>query len=411
MSKDRETEEKTEREEQETAEGSENKKPDSPFKAYHLVPIMILSLASAIEIYLTQQTITGAVRNFIVVAIIAFAVIYSCGRWITPKLAFIMTGLGLLASVQAFIPDFIIPFASFAVLTAIISSNLYLGMFSLMLFSAMPFLVTERSFEYFLFYAVTGLIAAALIYGRRKIGKYADVLTVFILAYILLYTGLVVLKRLTLTPELIIGPVAGLILDVMIMEIAGYSYYNNVVKKEQELYLNVVDPEYPLLIRLKNNNKREYKRAIHTAHFTELFANKFGYDPVLMKGLGFYHRIGVLREDEANLAIRTVALAMDEGFPDDIVQALKEYGEVKAGDKVSAEVSITVIADTVIISLMDEFSKGNKDLDLNKFIDKTILGLFSGKNSLLKKSAIPYNDLEEIRKQLKGERIYYDFLR
>ncbi len=93
------------------------------------------------------------------------------------------------------------------------------------------------------------------------------------------------------------------------------------------------------------------------------------------------------------------------------MQALKEYGEVKAGDKVSAEVSITVIADTVIISLMDEFSKGNKDLDLNKFIDKTILGLFSGKNSLLKKSAIPYNDLEEIRKQLKGERIYYDFLR
>ena len=372
---------------------------------------MILSLASAIEIYLTQQTITGAVRNFIVVAIIAFAVIYSCGRWITPKLALIMTGLGLLASVQAFIPDFIIPLASFAVLIAIISANLYLGMFSLMLFSAMPFLVKERSFEYFLFYAVIGLIATALIYGRRKIGKYADVLTVFILVYILLYTGLIVLKRMTLTPELIIGSVAGLILNVIIMEIAGYSYYNNVVKKEQELYLNVVDPEYPLLIRLKNNNKREYKRAIHTAHFTELFANKFGYDPVLMKGLGFYHRIGVLREDEANLAIRTVALAMDEGFPDDIVAALKAYGEVKAGERVSAEVSITVIVDTVIISLMDEFSKGNKDLDMNKFIDKTILGLFSGKNSLLKKSAIPYNDLEEIRKQLKGERIYYDFLR
>ena len=411
MSKDRETEEKTEREEPEITEASESKKPERAFKAYHLVPVMVLSLISAIEIYLTQQTITGAVRNFIIIGIIAFAVVYSCARWITPRLALIMTGLGLLASVQAFIPDFIIPLASFAVLIAIISANLYLGMFSLMLFSAMPFLVKERSFEYFLFYAVIGLIATALIYGRRKIGKYADVLTVFILVYILLYTGLIVLKRMTLTPELIIGSVAGLILNVIIMEIAGYSYYNNVVKKEQELYLNVVDPEYPLLIRLKNNNKREYKRAIHTAHFTELFANKFGYDPVLMKGLGFYHRIGVLREDEANLAIRTVALAMDEGFPDDIVAALKAYGEVKAGERVSAEVSITVIVDTVIISLMDEFSKGNKDLDMNKFIDKTILGLFSGKNSLLKKSAIPYNDLEEIRKQLKGERIYYDFLR
>ncbi|MBQ9606763.1 MAG: hypothetical protein IJV16_06260, partial [Lachnospiraceae bacterium] len=308
--------------------------------------------------------------------------------------------------------DFVIPVASFGVILALISEMPYLGVSCLVLFSAIPYLSSERSFEYFLFLTVTGMIGIALIYGKKKTGKYAEALIIFTLVYILLYTGLIVMKRMSINPELIIVPAAGLIMNVVIMEIAGYSYYTNIVKREEELYLSVVDPEHPLLIKLRNNNKREYKRAIHTAHFTELFADKFGYDRVLMKGLGFYHRIGVLREDDdAPLNARTIALAEEEGFPDDIVAALKEYGEAKPGQKISAEISITIIVDTVIKSLMDEFSSDNKKPDLNKFIDKEILALFSGKDSLLKKSAIPYNDLEEIRKHLKGERIYYDFLR
>ena len=60
---------------------------------------------------------------------------------------------------------------------------------------------------------------------------------------------------------------------------------------------------------------------------------------------------------------------------------------------------------------MNEYAKGNDNIDLNKFIDRTILGLFSGRNAMLKQSAIPYSDLEEIRRHLKGEGIYYGFLR
>ena len=90
---------------------------------------------------------------------------------------------------------------------------------------------------------------------------------------------------------------------------------------------------------------------------------------------------------------------------------LKEYGDAVSGERISAEVSITIIVDTVIDRLMEEYSKGFVDIDLNKFIDRTILSLFSGKDSLLKKSAIPYSDLEDIRKHLKGEKLYYGFLR
>ena len=411
MKSDREPEEITEKEEPETESSEEDKPAEIGFGIDHFIPVFALALVSATEILFFKESVTGAVRNFIVVGVLTFAAMYTCQKYITPRISIIVTVLGLISSLQAFIPDFIIPIAGFAVVIAMLASSPYLGISCLMLFSAIPFLVTERSFEYFLFHAATGMIATALIYGRRKTGKYNDVLIVFILSYILLYTGLIILKRMGLTPWLIIDPVLMLIMDVVIMEITGYRYYTNVVRKEEELYLDVVDPEYPLLMKLKSMNKREYKRAIHTAHFTELFADKLGYDPVLMKGLGFYHRIGVLLEDDASLPMRTIALVIEQGFPDDIVEALKEYGEAGPDKKVSAEVSITIIADTVIDSLMNEYAKGTEDMDLNKFIDRTILALFSGKAPILKRSAIPYSDLEDIRRHLKGEKLYYGFLR
>ncbi|MCR5773575.1 MAG: hypothetical protein K6G42_00690 [Lachnospiraceae bacterium] len=412
MKENREPEEIKEKEDP----GKENEPEDKEEKkkalrVYLVLPVIVCALVSAAEIYILQQSITGLVRNLIVMGIISFAAVYTCNRWINTRIAVLITGLAVVASLQAFLPDFILPIAAFAVVIAIRSESPFLGLSCLIIFAAMPFMAVERPFEYFLFYTVTGLAAIMLIYSRRKTGKYADANAIFVLVYILLYTGLIIMKRMTITPGLIIAPAVALILNVVIMEIAGYTHYTNVVKPEEDIYLNVVDPEYPLLIRLKNNNKREFKRAIHTAHYTELYAHRFGYDPVLMKGLGFYHRIGVLREDSASLAERTVGIVTEEGFPEDIVKALKEYGEAIPGEKISAEVSITIIVDTVIDNLMKEFASDRKDPDLNKFVDKTILKLFSGKDSLLKRSAIPYNDLEEIRKHLKGEKIYYDFLR
>ena len=164
MKSDRETEETKEKEEQKTENADEAEK-EGGIRSYHFFPVLSLSLISAIEILILQQSVSGAVRNFIVVAVIAFAAMLSCGRWVTSRITFYITVLGFAASLQAFIPDFIIPVAAFAVLIAVVASSPYLGISCLMLFSCLPFLVTDRSYEYFLFYTVTGLIGIALIYG------------------------------------------------------------------------------------------------------------------------------------------------------------------------------------------------------------------------------------------------------
>ncbi len=380
------------------------------FKPYFLIMILIPAIVSAMEMFLIQNTITGAVRNLIVIAIIAFIMVYTLKDELGFGGVMLITLCALLSSVQAFIPDFIMPVAAFSVIIAfVVTPNA--GFASIIFFSAMPFMASERSFEYFLFFIATGSIGTALMYIKSKNGRYFEALTVFSLIYLMLYTALIILKRMSLNVDIIVFPILGLILDVVIMEIAGYNYYINVVKRKEDQYTSVIDPEFPLLIRLKNNNREEYKRAIHTAHFTELFADKFGYDKVIMKGLGFYHRIGVLDEEDASLPLRTVKIATEEEFPEELIKFLKEYGEVKAEERTSAEVSICIIADTVITNLMEEYANKNDKPDMNKFVDKTILKMFSGKNSILKRSEIPYDDLEQIRKIFKEEKIYYDFLR
>ena len=377
---------------------------------FRLIPVCVLSAASAVMMYLMRNSVTGAVRDLIITAVIVYIITYIMGSHVDLRLSLILTLLGLGALMQAVVPEFMIAAASFSVVVMFLSTP-FAGALSALLFSFLPFMVTESSFEYFLFMTVTGLLAVSLMYAGSRTGKYVSYLVIFSLVYIILYTGLIVLKRDSVTPELIINPCVGLILDIIIMEIAGYNFYSNVVKKQDDLYAKVVDPEYPLLIKLKSTNKQEYKRAIHTAHFTELFAEKFGYDRAIMKGLGFYHRIGVLDKGEGSLELRTMKIAEEEEFPQGLLEMLQQYGEVKAGERISAEVSITVIIDTVITDLMKEFEKGGEGPDLGKFIDRSILKLFSGKDSLLKRSAIPYGELEDIRKHLKGERIYYDFLR
>ncbi|MBQ9606525.1 MAG: hypothetical protein IJV16_05045, partial [Lachnospiraceae bacterium] len=109
MKLDRAPEEKKEKAEPETAE-SENKdtrqydeeKPGT--RAYLVLPVVLLSVISAAEIFFLEQSVTGAVRNLIVVAVIAFAAVYACSGWITSRTALIITALGIIASLQAVLP-------------------------------------------------------------------------------------------------------------------------------------------------------------------------------------------------------------------------------------------------------------------------------------------------------------------
>ncbi|MBQ7463248.1 MAG: hypothetical protein IJS86_00135 [Lachnospiraceae bacterium] len=55
--------------------------------------------------------------------------------------------------------------------------------------------------------------------------------------------------------------------------------------------------------------------------------------------------------------------------------------------------------------------KGEEDIDYEKLIDRVINSLIGSRNGRLQKSGLKIQHLYRIRKYLKEEKLYYDFLR
>lgn len=316
----------------------------------------------------------------------------------------------LIMALSALLPEFIVPAAAFAFICAVFS-NAYSGIFCSLIFCSMPLLVNGKSFEYFLFSFATCLAVILLILiGKDIREKTVSSVIIFSFAYITLYTALIVLKRTDIVPSVIINPAAGLILDDVIICLTVYGVRKNIILANEEKYDRIVDPEHPLLTELKEKNKNEYKRAIHTAYICDRLADKLGFNRALMKGAGFYHRIGVLSNNNMSVADATVHMVKRENFPWPLVKILEQYGN-DALDEIPPEASLLCIADTVINEVLVRMEKGEEDIDYEKLIDRVINSLIGSRNGRLQKSGLKIQHLYRIRKYLKEEKLYYDFLR
>ena len=316
----------------------------------------------------------------------------------------------VLSGLSAILPEFTVPIASLALIAAFLS-NVYCGLICALIFGAMPFLIVEKSFEFFLFEtAVSMIIIILVLAGRHERKKAAEPIMVFTFAYIVLYTALIILKRLDLVPSAIINPAVGLILNDIIILLAIKLVARNIIFAYEERYQGIVDPEYPLLVELKQKNRTEYKRAIHTAYICDRLSDKLGFDRILLKGAGFYHRIGVLSKDHDDVSLATVYLLRHEGFPEPLIRLLGEYGNERM-QTISPEASLICIADSVISEILKRMEKGEEDINYERLIDGEINKLIGSRNGRLQKSDLRIQHLYKIRKYLKEEKLYYDFLR
>ncbi|MBR5376542.1 MAG: hypothetical protein IK139_04615 [Lachnospiraceae bacterium] len=316
----------------------------------------------------------------------------------------------LIAALSAVLPEFIVPLAALGFICAVLSNGVT-GIFCSLIFCAMPLLINGKSFEYFLFSFSTCLAVILLVLiGRDIREKAVPPMVIFSLAFITLYTALIVLKRTDIVWSVIINPAAGLILDVVIVSFTIYAVRKNIILANEEKYDRIVDPEHPLLLELKEKDKKEYKRSIHTAYICDRLSDKLGFNRALMKGAGFYHRIGVLSNNNMSIADATVHMVKRENFPWPLVKILEQYGN-DALDEIPPEASLLCIADTVINEVLLRMEKGEEDIDYEKLIDRVINTLIGSKNGRLQKSGLKIQHLYRIRKYLKEEKLYYDFLR
>ena len=96
-------------------------------------------------------------------------------------------------------------------------------------------------------------------------------------------------------------------------------------------------------------------------------------------------------------------------YPQTVYRVLKEYLD-KDEKLVMKETIVLMIADTVISSISYLFSKDSKaQIDYEKLIQAVFKKKFE--SGLFQYSMISLGELEEMKKILTEERLYYDFLR
>lgn len=184
-------------------------------------------------------------------------------------------------------------------------------------------------------------------------------------------------------------------------------FSNSVIHKDRDKYMDLNDPECPLLVQLKELNKDEYYRAIHTAYLGDKIAKRLGLNDVAVKACGYYHRIGVLKGE--NTWENLESICKEYHIPPDARKILKEY--VDPTQKVmSKETTVLLFTDCIVSSIIKLFAKDAKaELNYDKIID-TIFDnkLHSGE---LFYSDISIAQIRAMKKIFSEEKLYYDFLR
>ncbi len=194
-----------------------------------------------------------------------------------------------------------------------------------------------------------------------------------------------------------------LILLLILLKVFSFSTFY----KKRDIYMDINDPEWQLLVDLKATSKEEYYHAIHTAYLCDRIARRLEMDDAVVKACGYYHRIGMLKGENSWEAVSVIL--EENQFPLRVREILKEYIDKKE-QILSAETVVLLFSDTVISSIQYLFSKNPQVvLDYPKLIE----AIFKKKieSGIIDHSKISMGEIQEMKKILVEEKLYYDFLR
>ncbi|MGN1150875.1 MAG: hypothetical protein ACI4SN_01805, partial [Lachnospiraceae bacterium] len=144
-------------------------------------------------------------------------------------------------------------------------------------------------------------------------------------------------------------PAINLMVCCILLLISLKVFSSTVIHRYREKYMEINDPECPLLVQLKDMSKEEYYRAVHTAYLSDKIARRLKLDDAAVKACGYYHRIGKLKGE--NTWENVEAICEEYQFPPRARQILKEY--VDPGEKiVSVDTCVVLFADNIVASIL-----------------------------------------------------------
>lgn len=202
-------------------------------------------------------------------------------------------------------------------------------------------------------------------------------------------------------------PAVNLMVCCILLLVSLKVFSSTVIHRNREKYMDINDPEFPLLVQLKEMSKEEYYHAVHTAYLSDRIAKRLNLDDAAAKACGYYHRIGRLRGE--NTWENVSAICNEYHFPSNTRKILKEY--VDESEKVvSKETIVVLFADCIVSSILYLFQKDPKaKLDYAQIVNT----VFNKKleTDELWENEISLAQITAMKKIFIEENLYYDFLR
>ncbi len=262
--------------------------------------------------------------------------------------------------------------------------------------------------EDFLIYFVGGVASVMFFSGINESFKVGlPLLLSLVIQFLCLCIHEVLMVNETLHIEMFLIPFANILICLFLLLIILKVFSFVIIYRNQDRYMDINDPECPLLVELKNYSRDEYYHAVHTAYLCDRIARRLMLDEDAAKASGYYHKIGLLKGQNS---WENTRLVLEEyHFPEKVHEILREY--LDEGERISSkETVVLLISDTVISSIHYLFSK-DKTAQLD--YEKLIQAVFKKKeeDGLIRYSQISLGELEEMKKILTEEKLYYDFLR
>ncbi len=315
----------------------------------------------------------------------------------------------ILSVVLPFVPNQFWPYMALFVILSLFS-NAEIGLVSGMGFLLISVMMEENGGigELFL-YVLAGAVAIAMFRDLKETTAVGYPLAIsMMMQTILLVAYDVLFQNRTLSFNLMIIPVLNLMMNLTILLIFLNMFGVYVIRKTNDRYMDINDPEYSLLANLKEKDKDEYFRAIHTGYLAERVAHELGLNSRAIKTCAYYHRIGIPENKTKWKDVEP--LYTENDFPVEAVEYLHEYIAPKKGSARSKEALTVQICETVIASIM-LLIKQNKNATIN--YDDLIEGIFKKKRESgeLMDYDVTFKEFDTMRKILKREKLYYDFLR
>lgn len=264
---------------------------------------------------------------------------------------------------------------------------------------------SSREFMLYFFSGLVGILVFSRLDEDFKVGL--PVLISLVCLTICLSVNIILFEQERLSISQFTFVAINLMVNFILLLITLKIFNGSVIHQYRDRYMDLNDPEFPLLVQLKEFDKAEYYRAIHTAYLGDRIAKRLGINDVVVKSCGYYHRIGILRGENTWENVKEIC--EEYRIPEDTRKVLREYLN-KAGKVVAKETTVLMFADCIVTTILGEFQKNPKaELDYKKIIDN----VFNQKleTGALAESDISIAQIREMRKIFKAEQLYYDFLR